>query len=412
MKMGPVLISLLVLAALFTQAQDAQAAFHCMRIHAVMGGAGGDTSIQYVELRMNFSGQTFVSAGQLKFYDAAGNLTGTFTPPGDVPNGVLGDSILIGTTAFDAAWAAGSPDFIMPANVITPSGKVTFAEGSANCQPGGPNVVDSVAYGSTYTGSVDYGSKFATDLPTCGAQALRLNNLNLEPADNSTEYALVDVSAAGLTADQPRNNPSTHPPPPDQGPVAFPDADGDCVPNANDLCPGTAGGASVDSNGCAQVQVDGDLDTYCDPSESSPLWCIGSDNCPAVPNDQTNTDDSLAGGGAAIGGVPIGDGLGDACDDDDDDDGSSDSREGFLGTDPLDNCPDASGPGAGGDVWPPDTSVNSFISAGDFGLILDSWQLTEGEDGGYIRRADLSGNGTVSAGDFGLILDFWQQLCM
>ena len=132
---------------------------------------------------------------------------------------------------------------------------------------------------------------------------------------------------------------------------------------------------------------------------------IVGDNCPTVFNPaQTNTDlDVLGAGGATMDGVSIGDGLGDACDDDDDDDGTSDSLEAFIGTDPLDNC--------GVNAWPPDTSDNNFVSAGDFGLILDSWQLTDGVDGGYIRRADLSGNGTVSAGDFGLILDFWQLSC-
>ena len=118
----------------------------------------------------------------------------------------------------------------------------------------------------------------------------------------------------------------------------------------------------------------------------------------AVPN----TDAALAAAGATIGGVPIGDALGDACDPDDDDDETIDNLEAFLGTDPLDNC--------GINAWPPDTSDNGTVNAGDFGIILDSWQKSSGQVG-YIQRADLSGSGTVNAGDFGPLLDFWQQSC-
>lgn len=128
-----------------------------------------------------------------------------------------------------------------------------------------------------------------------------------------------------------------------------------------------------------------------------------ADNCPDTSNPgQTNTDAALASAGATIGGVPIGDDLGDACDPDDDDDGTTDSLEGFLGTDPLDNC--------GINAWPPDTSDNGTVNAGDFGIIVDSWQKSSGQEG-YIQRADLNGNGTVNAGDLGPIADFWQLSC-
>ena len=194
--------------------------------------------------------------------------------------------------------------------------------------------------------------------------------------------------------------------------TVLPDSDGDGVPDASDLCPDTLQPTPPLDNtgfGCAQSQVDTDLDGFCDDATAAGKgtnWCPPSpvDNCPSTSNPtQENTDLTLADAGATIGGVAIGDGLGNACDDDDDDDGGSDSIEAFISTDPLDNC--------GVNAWPPDTSGNNFVTAGDFGLILDSWQLTEGVHGGYIRRADLSGNGTVSAGDFGPLLDFWQQSC-
>ena len=168
-----------------------------MRIHAVMAGATDDSSIQYVELRMNAVGQIFVTGHVLRFYDNAGVQTGSFTLTSNVSNASLGASILIGTSALQAS-AGVTPDFVMPANVIAPGGKVTFAEGFGNCQLGGPNVVDSVAYGSTYTGGADYGNNFPQDMPISGIQALTLDNLNLEPVDNASEYALVTAA--------PRNN--------------------------------------------------------------------------------------------------------------------------------------------------------------------------------------------------------------
>ncbi len=81
------------------------------------------------------------------------------------------------------------------------------------------------------------------------------------------------------------------------------DADGDGVADAQDLCPNTPPGATVNSDGCEDTDGDGVIDA--------------SDNCPSVANaDQTNTD------GAADGG--------DACDADDDNDGDADG---------ADNCP-------------------------------------------------------------------------
>jgi hypothetical protein len=89
------------------------------------------------------------------------------------------------------------------------------------------------------------------------------------------------------------------------------DLDNDGVMDVDDLCPGTPAGAQVDTNGCADVQVDADSDGFCDPTAPStgPSHCVwGSDpctgggttdchdNCPAdANNDQADADTDSVG---------------------------------------------------------------------------------------------------------------------
>lgn len=49
-----------------------------------------------------------------------------------------------------------------------------------------------------------------------------------------------------------------------------------------------------------------------------------------------------------------------------DDDGTVDSLEGFLGTDPPDNC--------GVITWPQDATGNGTVNAGDIEPIAEIWQ--------------------------------------
>jgi hypothetical protein len=208
-----------------------EASFHCMRIHAVVGGLGGDANAQYVELRMNTGLQNLVgppSPKTIEFRDAAGTLKATFTFPSNPANAATGDSILIGTSEFNAAVTGGSSDYTFSgANTVgansgdplhpvqAPGGKVAFAQGFDNCDSNfvaSPGEVDSVAYGGA---PADFGSAAAA-LPGASAdRALRLGNLGFTPTNNASEYAPAGVStstfsvpAGNLAGDftTPRNN--------------------------------------------------------------------------------------------------------------------------------------------------------------------------------------------------------------
>jgi hypothetical protein len=180
-----------------------------MRIHAVSGGFEGNGAIQYVELRMDAGGQSFVGGHTIHFYDGANALKATFTFPSGVANSNLGESILIGTSEFNASASGGDADFTFNGSntigsnggdplhpVQTPGGRVHFAAGSDNCDPGGiagAGEADSVAYG---TAAAHFGTAAAALPSPATDAALRVGNLNTTPTDNSTEYSLQGVSTA------------------------------------------------------------------------------------------------------------------------------------------------------------------------------------------------------------------------
>ena len=384
-------------AASQLHAPPADASFHCMRIHAVMAGVNGDTSQQYVELRMPTPGQTVVAGTQLLFFSGAGGMPmATFTFPSSLPmgsNGAAGASILIATTNLQTA-AGVTADFTMPANVLPQDGKVQFT-GAFNCNLTG-TVIDSVAYGSVSMGVPDCPlgapvNAAAPPLPTTGTQALTLNNLNLQCGvagnNNSTEYT--------LQAAAPRNN---------AGVVGSfnSDSDGDLVPDISDSCPGTAPAALVDGSGCSAAQVDSDGDTICNPGAPSlgPGPCTGiNDNCPSVPNlGQANAD---------------GDAFGDACDNcplvatvwvvplgDDDCDAFPTVLENGIGTDPLVACNN----GIGLPDWPPDINDDVNVNILDVFTMFPFWL-------GFSNRHDLNDDGAVNILDVFKTFAVWLQSC-
>jgi hypothetical protein len=76
------------------------------------------------------------------------------------------------------------------------------------------------------------------------------------------------------------------------------DADDDGVDDGVDACPRSPRGSRdhwhVDAHGCTHLQIDADLDGWCNPDrprdarnrwlETKDEWCVGVDNCKFVPN--------------------------------------------------------------------------------------------------------------------------------
>jgi hypothetical protein len=232
---------------------------------------------------------------------------------------------------------------------------------------------------------------------------------------------------------------------------AFPDADGDGVWDGADNCPNTANANQLDSDGdgkgnvcdnCPAVsnptQTNSDADTYgdacdncpsvtnqdqadsdgdgkgnvCDncPSVSNPTQTDSDgdgkgnvcDNCPAVSNPtQTNSDADTY--GDACDNCPSvsnpgqedfeTDGIGDACDHSDGD-GFLDAVELYLGTDPLDACPD----GPTDDAWPLDINMNKSVTMAD--VFKYSGKIGRPVSGDpLLRRLDLNMDNSITMAD-------------
>jgi len=148
------------------------------------------------------------------------------------------------------------------------------------------------------------------------------------------------------------------------------DTDTDDIGDDCDNCPSTWNPYQEDTDGNG-------LGDACDDDDDNDTILDASDNCPLVANpDQEDTD---------------GDGIGDACDDSDGDE-FTDEIEIYLGTDPLDACPDNLSDAA----WPLDINNDGTIAITD-DVFAFSGRIgaTPGRPAWW-QRLDLDGDGMIS----------------
>jgi hypothetical protein len=153
----PRTVALLVALVL---ARPAAANQHLIALDEVLASFQGDTSLQFIELRLLAPGQQSLSNGggvrgaaDLVFDDAAGTPEGrrVFTFTHDLAQGAAGARVLIATAGL--ATLAGVPaDFVLPTGVLAPgAGRVCYRVNPPQdpVQPTG--IIDCVAYGK-FTG--------------------------------------------------------------------------------------------------------------------------------------------------------------------------------------------------------------------------------------------------------------------
>jgi hypothetical protein len=398
-------ISFVALAiALFGSVGESGATFHIMRIEGVMAGFNGDTTDQYVELRMVDGLQNQVGTHVICFFDASGAPYARFKFPSNVTGSAAGSSILIGTVNFDRDWAAGAPNFTFgPATttaiasgadvdhpIRAPSGWISFGSDSQNtpslmCQAGF-FLVDSVAYGTGYTGPVDYGTKLNSDLPSNSSNGIHLTgqfcsensfaNSCTNPPDNSVDYSIVDLNSG---SNQPRNNAGQ------QGPLNA-DFDSDGVLNGSDNCPNVANPG----------QADGDTDTVGDACDNCPSWANPSQAALpwTVPADDADCDGFRDTTSAA-----------------------NSAQETAIGTDPIRHCAStgAQDDEPTPDAWPVDFNDNRLVNGQDVSKFGPAYNKTvaNGPYGGLPgARYDFTGNGIINGQDIAKFASFYNKNCL
>jgi len=167
------------------------------------------------------------------------------------------------------------------------------------------------------------------------------------------------------------------------------DGDGDGRGDACDNC------LWIDNPGQADSDSDGAGDA-CDDDDDNDTVFDATDNCPLVANLGQQDSDS--------------DGIGDACDDDDDNDRWTDCNEGYLGTDPLDDCPDVNG---ADDAWPLDINMDKFVTMAD----VFEYAGLLGSTGGpppnpmWMQRLDLNMDNFITMADVYKYSDKLGQKC-
>ena len=196
---------LITLLGVFALQPAAHATFHLMQIEQVIGGVNGDTTAQAVQLRMRAANQNFTAGGKLIVFDAAGlNPVTVLNVSSNVPNGSVGDRVLIASASFSShTTPAAVPDLIMT-NVIPAS---YLAAGSLTWQSDSGLIYWRLSWGgASYTGpntgeiandaDGNFGPPFGGVLPSSGTSALQFQGAATAKSTNNAADYLVTAGAA------------------------------------------------------------------------------------------------------------------------------------------------------------------------------------------------------------------------
>src|SRR5690242_15388285 len=142
----------LLTLALLALSSTVHAAFQSVSITEIGVGFRGDPDVQFVELRLDAGGQMHFTNTRLTVFDKDAVPTVLLLTPSEVANGASGRTVLYATAAFQTATGV-TPDFVIPAAIVAPSGMVCW--GAPGAIPPDPsswdvekpeNYVDCVAY--------------------------------------------------------------------------------------------------------------------------------------------------------------------------------------------------------------------------------------------------------------------------
>ncbi len=171
-----------VLAAICPR--EVEAAFHLAVIDEVMASYSGDSSSQFVEIRMLSGGQGVVGGSKLSVFDADGNFSSVVLT---VPSGVTGGADrrwIMGTAQF-AADSGLTPDFTFSGGLPTDGGMVCWGKPGNETVPS--QYVDCVAYGA-YIGPTNPHIGTPTSLTPVGHSLVRVT----DTGDNAADFACAD----------------------------------------------------------------------------------------------------------------------------------------------------------------------------------------------------------------------------
>jgi hypothetical protein len=173
--------------------------FHLMQIEQVIGGVGGNTNLQAIQLRMRAAGQNLVSFARLRAWNSAGaNPILVVDMMTDVPNGTAGARVLVVSPQFATTFPAAPGDFVMtnliPASYLA-AGKLTWEDDAGT-------VYWSLAWGGAgYTGTNlgttdndadgNFNPPFPGPMQSSNNQAVRFPGLaSAMSTNNAADYAL------------------------------------------------------------------------------------------------------------------------------------------------------------------------------------------------------------------------------